>query len=309
MALSLMPYPSQADALGGVARPHPLMSRSNLPAEEPVVLGVPREAGVRHSDVLSTLQRGLRVLEFVAGNEGVAPKEIAAALGLRLATTYHLVNTLLDEGYLVRVGLGGLVLGDRIPTLAENLDHRPTPFPELQPLLSELAERSGDVAVIGRLMGRQCVLMTVRSAPGAEHGDHLRAGMRGPAHTMALGKALVADLDSPEARAYLRTWPLEQLTERTVTTIDGMLGELETVRSRGFAVDVEEGEPGLCCIAARIACPPDRPAAAIAVAVSPERLRAEPERLTRLVVSAARRASALLASDQTRLDSQHLKSP
>lgn len=272
------------------------MTKPDLSVERPSILGVGPAGAMRHGDALSTLQHGLKVLEFVAGNEGVVPKQIAAHLGLGLATTYHLVNTLLDEGYLVRDGLGGLVLGDRILALVERLDHRLDPFPELQPLLLEVAERSGDVAATGRLMGRQCVLMAVRSAPGAEHGDHLRAGMRGPAHTMALGKAILASLDRRAAVAYLRTWRLEPLTERTVTTLDGMLSELEMVRSRGFAFDVEEGEPGLCCIAVRIASSPDRPATAIAVAVTCERLRAEPERLTGLVVGAARRASALLTA-------------
>jgi DNA-binding IclR family transcriptional regulator len=248
----------------------------------------------RHSDALSTLARGLHVLEYVAANEGAAPKEIAGALALPISTAYHLVNTLIDEGYLVHLGSSGLVIGEGVSALVDRLHHRPDPFPELQPLLDELADRCGDVAVIGRLVGRQTVLMSVRAAAGAEHGDHFSAGMRGPSHTMALGKVLLASLDPSIAVAVLRGRPLEPLTERTVTGLDSFFTELEAARSRGIALDVEEGEEGLCCVAARIRVPAGRPAAAVAVAVSPERLRFGPDRLIGMVANTARRSSALL---------------
>ena len=256
----------------------------------------------RHPDALSTLARGLHVLEYVAANEGAAPKEIAAGLGLPVSTAYHLINTLIDEGYLVRLGASGLVIGDGVAALVERIDHRPDPFPELHPLLGELADRCGDVAVLGRLVGRQTVIMSVQAAAGAEHGDHLRAGLRGPSHTMALGKVLLASLDPSIAVAVLRGRPLESLTDRTVTGTDDFFAELETARTRGIALDAEEGEEGLCCVAARIRVPADRPAAAVAVAVSPDRLRSGPERLISMVASAARRSSALLFDAHTTPD-------
>jgi DNA-binding IclR family transcriptional regulator len=255
---------------------------------------LPAAGRSRHSDALSTLARGLHVLEYVASNDGAAPKEIAASLGLPVSTAYHLINTLIDEGYLVRLGASGLVIGDGVAALIERLEHRSDPFPELRPLLGELADRCGDVAVLGRLVGRQTVIMSVRAAAGAEHADHLRAGLRGPSHTMALGKVLLASLDPSIAVAVLRRRPLEPLTDRTVTGADALFAELETARTRGIALDVEEGEEGLCCVAARIRVPAGRPAAAVAVAVGPERMRAGPERLMSLVANTARRSSALL---------------
>ncbi len=250
----------------------------------------------RHADALSTLTHGLRVLEYVAANEGSAPKEIAACLGLSLSTTYHLVNTLVDEGYLERVPSIGLVIGTGVAALVERLDHRPDPFPELRPLLDELAERCGDVAVLGRLVGRQTVLVSVSAAPGAVHGGHLRPGMRGPTHTMALGKVLLATLDPAIAVAVPRGRPLEAATDRSVTRLDELLSQLETARTRGIALDLEEGEPGLCCVAARIRVPAGKAPIAVAVAVPPDQMRAEADRLVELVASTARRSAAALTA-------------
>lgn len=250
----------------------------------------------RHGDALSTLERGLKVLELVSQHEGISPKQIAADLGLPLSSTYHLVNTLLDQGYLLRVGQGDLVLGTSVAALVDRFDHRPDPFPELRPILTDLAERSGEVAVLGRLVGRQCVLMAVQANATAEHAGHLHRGDFGPAHTMALGKVLVSGLNPGYAVAILRAERLERPTDRTVSDLDRLLGELEAVRSRGWGVDVEEGEAGLCCIAARIQVPGDRPPSAVAVAVPPDRFRAEHARLVGLVTSAARRSSLLLSA-------------
>jgi DNA-binding IclR family transcriptional regulator len=143
-------------------------------------------------------------------------------------------------------------------------------------------------------VGRQTVLMSVRAAVDAQHADHLRAGLRGPSHTMALGKVLLASLDPGIALAVLRGHPLEPSTDHTLTGLEDFVSQLETARTRGIAFDLEEGETGLCCVAARIRVPEGRPAAAIAVAVGPDRLRSEPDRLVSLVASAARRSSALL---------------
>ena len=245
--------------------------------------------------VLSTVQRGLRALEVIAAEEGLPTKEVARRLGLPAATAYHLVSTLVHEGYVWRMHDGGLILGDRLAGLLTHLEHRPNPFPELQPILEDLARACGDVAVIGRLVGNQVIVTSAAAVPGSAHGDHIRAGARGPVHTMSLGKVLVAVLPPAAALGIIRNWAFEPLTDHTITEGHRFLDQLEVARRRGYAFDVEEGETGLSCIAAPIATPPDRPRAAIAIGIEPERLRFEPQRLVAHVVVAARRAGALLA--------------
>lgn len=244
--------------------------------------------------VLSTVQRGLRALEVIAAEEGMPTKELARRLGLPPATVYHLVSTLVHEGYVWRMRDGGLILGDRLSGLLTQLEHRPNPFPELQPILEDLARTCGDVAVIGRLVGNQVIVTSAAAAPGSAHGDHIRAGARGPVHTMSLGKVLVAVLPPAAALGTIRNWAFDPLTEHTITAAHRFLDELEIARRRGYALDVEEGEAGLCCVAAPISTPPDRPRAAIAIGIEPDRLRFEPQRLVSQVVVAARRAGALL---------------
>lgn len=250
----------------------------------------------RHSDSLSTVQRALRVLELVAARDGMTPKQLAAELGIKLGTVYHLVNTLLDGGYVVRSTGGALHLGDRLPQLLERLDQRLDAYPELNEELARLALATGTTAVIGQLVGRQVMIAAVQSFPGAVHQQLLRSGLRGPAHSMAIGKVLIARLPRIQVRELIDDLCLDPLTERTITRRNALVEAVEMVGNKGFGLDLEEGVPGLTCIAAPIWTPVGRPPAAIALGLTPDQFKFEGERLIGLVVDAARRSSHILGT-------------
>lgn len=252
------------------------------------------ECPSRHNDSLSTVTRALRVLELIAVNDGVTPKEIAAELDVKLGTMYRLVNTLLDDGYLVRTTGGSLHLGERLPLLLERLDTRLDPYPELEGVLVQLALDSGTTAVLGQLVGRQVRITATQSFPGAEHQHLLRSGLRGPAHSMALGKVLIASLPRRQVAELVDGWSLVQLTDRTIGRQSVLLEAIEIAARRGFGLDLEEGVPGLTCIAAPIATPDGRPQAAIALGLTPDQFKFEGERLVELIVESANRSSLIL---------------
>jgi len=255
----------------------------------------PDEIPGRHSDSLSTVQRALRVLELVAIRDGMTVKEIAAELQLKLGTAYHLANTLLDDGYLVRTTGGSLHLGERLPLLLEHLDHRLDPYPELDGELVRLALGSGATAVLGQLVGRQVRITSAQSFPGSEHQRLLRSGLRGPAHSMALGKVLIAGLPRRQVTELVEDWSLVQLTDRTIARRSVLMQAIETAARRGFGLDLEEGVPGLTCIAAPISTPAGRPPAAIALGLTPDRFKVEGERLLHMVIESAHRSSLILS--------------
>ncbi|MBI2763858.1 MAG: helix-turn-helix domain-containing protein [Chloroflexi bacterium] len=248
---------------------------------------------------MSTVRHALRVVELVAARDGMTPKQLAAALDLKLGTVYHLVNTLLDEGYLVRTTGGALHLGDRLPQLLECLDERLDPYPELNEELARLALATRTTAVIGQLIGRQVMITAVQSFPGAVHQRLLRSGLRGHAHSMAIGKVLIARLPRRQVSELIDDWSLDQLTERTISRRDVLVEAIETAARRGFGLDLEEGVPGLTCIAAPIWTPVGRPPAAMALGLTPDQFRSEGERLVGLVVDSVRRSSHILRAVST----------
>lgn len=77
------------------------------------------------SGLIGSAQRALRVLEVVAAADGaITAKAVARRAGYKLSTTYHLLNTLEHEGYLVRLGHGvGFRLGHKIGSLSRRGEH------------------------------------------------------------------------------------------------------------------------------------------------------------------------------------------
>jgi DNA-binding IclR family transcriptional regulator len=64
--------------------------------------------------LVRSLQRGLRIINVVAESGPVHAKPVARHVGLPLPTAYHLLRTLVHDGYLTRLDDGSYVLGGRL---------------------------------------------------------------------------------------------------------------------------------------------------------------------------------------------------
>jgi DNA-binding IclR family transcriptional regulator len=79
-----------------------------------------------------------------------------------------------------------------------------------------------------------------------------RVGGRAPAYCTGVGKALLAYEAPDEVRSFYSKHGLQRHTANTIVDVEKLMAELSEVRDRGFAVDNEEHEIGVKCIAAPI---------------------------------------------------------
>jgi DNA-binding IclR family transcriptional regulator len=79
-----------------------------------------------------------------------------------------------------------------------------------------------------------------------------QVGKRVPAHSTSLGKAIMAHLSEEKVREILEEKGMEKNTENTITSIDKFLAHLKKVKKQGYAVDDEEQEEDIRCIAGPI---------------------------------------------------------
>jgi DNA-binding IclR family transcriptional regulator len=92
-----------------------------------------------------------------------------------------------------------------------------------------------------------------------------RVGSTAPAYCTGVGKAMLACLPDTELARFFSRVGFERYTERTVTSRDELLADLERVRARGYAVCDEEHEEGVSCVAAAIRGRRGEPSAAISL--------------------------------------------
>lgn len=140
---------------------------------------------------LQTLDRGLRVLDFVSLQPtGVAVSEIAKELDVHRAIAYRLVGTLEDHGLVTRTEDGRVRLGAAVATLSRRF--APQLMAMGRPVLNELADRTQATSFVSVAEGDECVVVMVEEARGQALRVSYREGTRHPLHRGAPGLAILA---------------------------------------------------------------------------------------------------------------------
>jgi DNA-binding IclR family transcriptional regulator len=211
-------------------------------------------------------ERCLDIVELLAdGARSMSLGDIAGRLGLPKSGAHRLLATLVELGWaeqdpttafyrlsmrLAIVGLGFFV-ATGLPGIG-------------QPMVDRLAERSCEFARLAVVDGSS--LAWVAHAQGARGGLRYQPGRMMPTvplHATASGKAWLASM--PIEQAVNRVLAAgfgesNQFGPNAIRSIEALVKELETTAASGYAIAVNEGEPGVSAVAAAIRPAPGEPA-------------------------------------------------
>ena len=251
--------------------------------------------------LIGSARRALRVLEIVASEgDGVSAKAVARKGGFTLSTTYHLLNTLVYEGYLVRLGHGrGFGLGYKLGPLYHSLCEALDVDEAVREELNALHRQARAAAYYTVLRETDVVVAAVADSPRYPRAHPLDFGFHEAAHATAFGKVLLAALTPKQRRDYLTSTGMPKLTERTRVRISDLNRELSQVRRSGVARDIEEFRPELACISAPVLDADNRVTAAVAFSLPVTEFATRYAELERHVRAGAARLSRVLAGDDT----------
>ena len=211
---------------------------------------------------VQSLERAFDLLERMADAGGeVGLSELSASSGLPLPTIHRLMRTLVVCGYVRQQANRRYALGPRLIRLGESASRLLGTW--ARPYLARLVEETGETANMALLDGDEIVY--VAQVP-SKHSMRMftEVGRRVLPHSTGVGKALLANTPDNEVRALLARTGMPAATEKTITTPDGFLAALEDVRRLGYAIDDNEQEIGVRCLAVSV---PNSPTAA-AISIS-----------------------------------------
>jgi IclR family acetate operon transcriptional repressor len=241
---------------------------------------------------VQSLERAAALLRALAeAGRPLSAGELAAAVGLPRPTVYRLLQTLCAEGWVAQNGRS-FVIGASVLWLAarrlEQLELRSVG----RPILAELRDRTGETVHLGVLEAGQVVYVEKLESPGPLRMASM-VGRIVPAHSTALGKAMLAYLPWEQVERIVEKHGLARRTSNTITDPARLFQELAAVRARGYSIDNVENEEGIRCVGAAIFEHRGRVAGAVSVSgsvatISLERARRE---LAPLVREAAERIS------------------
>lgn len=203
---------------------------------------------------VQSVARAAEILKLVAraDSRGISARAISDGLGFPRQVVYHLLHTLRATGMLRKAGRSAYVLGLGIATLAQGFRRQIATTDMVGHFADLAAQLTGETAyVVGWLEDEIVVLSTARGA-GAIQAVEIPRGTAGFAHARASGKLLLSMVSGDEVSEYLRTRPPERRTPNTITTPEGILAAIAETRERGYAIDNEEYEIGLSCLAVPI---------------------------------------------------------
>jgi IclR family acetate operon transcriptional repressor len=249
------------------------------------------------------LDRGLAVLEALSEVKEAALAEIARKVGQSPSTVFRMLETLRKRGYveqspetaLYRIGArafevgAGFMRGLELDRIAPQL-------------MAQLVEDVGETANLSVREGRDTIyLEQIESSHSIRMTT--RVGARLPLHATAAGKVLLAWLWEEKIDAVLGPAPYRKLTERTHAVRNALLADLSEIRARGYAIDDEECEAELRCLAAPVRDRHNGVVAAISISALASRLPAA------RVAEVAERLIATADQITLRLGGQPLRRP
>jgi DNA-binding IclR family transcriptional regulator len=198
--------------------------------------------------LITSVQRAFRLLEAVSAHENGAPaKQLARETGLPLATAYHLLRTLVHDGYLRKLADGGFVLGDKVQAL-HTTGRGQALLSRVRPTLAALRDELAGAAYLTFYEDGEIRVAEIVDSPRAPRVD-LWVGFEDAGHATALGKSVLRELDAEARRDYLSRHHLADLTPRTITDAPELLRQLDSSPVAPAVTDLEEYALGTVCIA------------------------------------------------------------
>ena len=202
--------------------------------------------------MIESADRVLRVLESFAPHERYASLgDIAERVGLPKSSVHRLLVTLVGHGFVDRDPTTRRYrLGIKLFELGSAAIHERGLHSAAHPVLEELARATGETCHLAVLSGGEAVYVYKIDGP-ASIVMSSRVGGRAPCHATSIGKVL-AGWAGPDVLREICIKEMRVYTPNTITTFSAFEEELNKVRRLGYALDLEEFEEGLRCIAAPV---------------------------------------------------------
>ncbi|MCS7228696.1 MAG: IclR family transcriptional regulator [Candidatus Kryptonium sp.] len=202
----------------------------------------------------NSIERAFAILSVFAqnGKFELGVGEISKILKMHKSTVHRFLRSMEKLGVVekseetgkYRLGLKLYELGNSVSLKKIMVDRARIYLEDLHWYLNETVHfatlKNGEVVYLDKIIAdRNFVIIS-------------EVGRRLPAHCTGLGKAMLAFLPEDKAKRIIREKGLKRFTKNTITDKKKFFEELKRIRERGYAIDNEEIEDGLRCIAAPV---------------------------------------------------------
>ncbi len=202
----------------------------------------------------TTVLKVCRVMDQFRGRQALGIAELARRTGFLPSDVHRILTSLRSVHYIdqdpetkkYRLGVGLVHLG--LTAFRGNLLRE-----KAQPVLAQVSRRLAATTHLALFERSRLELLLIAQTDGPAPAMLPKSlGEMEYLHCTALGKAILAGLDRDALGGVLQVRGMPRITRNTITDAAALHEQLAEVRQRGYAVDCEELQPGLCCIGSPI---------------------------------------------------------
>lgn len=201
---------------------------------------------------VQALDRGLGLLEVLAQGDGITLSDLSRRAGLAPSSAYRLLQTLAARGFVEFLERDQLwAIGVEAFRTGTAFQRRYSIASVGRGIMHDLMQASGETANIAIFEGSEIIFVAqVESLEPIR--AFFRSGERRAAHASGIGKALLAEMPRRIVDQVIATTGLPRYTATTITEAPALLADLAKIHRRGWALDDQERNTGMRCIAAAI---------------------------------------------------------
>ena len=194
---------------------------------------------------VSTLKKGLLVLELVKQYQGITLREVMNQLNLSKSTAFRLLTTLEEMNYIYKIQTQYLI---NHKMFCDSFEKRSEKDWASLHSIYQVAQNLQMSTYLGKVDGTDLVMTQVLHAPFKKSADE-EIGNRSKLHQSALGKVILAHLEEELLAPLSGKMSLEPATENTFQDSQLFHYHLKVIRQEGYAFDDEERIVGIRCVA------------------------------------------------------------
>lgn len=248
--------------------------------------------------MITSLAKGLRILEYVASSSGtVRLRSVAAHFGMDRSAAFRILATLEAMEYVTKdAETKAYSPGPALARLRRQARQRHELIELTKPFLRRLSEQTGQTGYLAILENKRALLLEVAPGHNVVSVRHY-VGQLEPLYCTSVGKAILALLPEAEEREIMQSLELKKCTNRTISSKAVLRSQLLEIRESGIAFDECEWREEICCIGAPILDETGYPVAAIGLSMVDALVKGGPRSKTdwiELVRQAALDAGAAL---------------
>ena len=200
-----------------------------------------------------SVTKAIAIINLLAERGGyLSLSQIGKTLGLPLGSAHHLIASLKMERFVDQdPATRKYGIGLRLFEIGLSDNYYRMLAKRAGPALEKMSEETGESSNLAVLIDGQIVYIAQRQSSQMMK-TFVQLGKRSPVHCTGVGKVLISELPEEEIEQIVQKHGLERYTAQTITSLEDLLEELKKVREQQFAIDEEEREEGVVCVAVPI---------------------------------------------------------